>query len=167
MVLSRSSLRSMSSEADLPRSSAEMPVPIPARIDPTIVRTTDAPMALRSGHWKEMSAADTSPSRPSMIAKYTTGTTTATTALTHVIFSSNGMAASSLRLTMSEMFDIAYCKGKQTPCQVSFTPQRRDAVRRPSETGVSGGGEADRRRQLGQRLDARDVEVPAAPGAVQ
>src|SRR5665647_1192972 len=46
-----------------------------------------------------MSAADTSPSRPSMIAKYATGTTTVTTRLTNVTFSSNGTAASSLRLT--------------------------------------------------------------------
>ena len=51
MWTSRSSLRSISSEADLPRSSAEMQVPIHARIDQTIVRTIDAPMAMRSGHW--------------------------------------------------------------------------------------------------------------------
>jgi hypothetical protein len=34
-----------------------------------------------------------------MMAKYTTGTTTAITPLTQVIFSSNGMAASSALLT--------------------------------------------------------------------
>jgi hypothetical protein len=40
------------------------------------------------------------------------------------------------------MFDIAYCKGKQTWCQVSFTSWRRDAARRPSGSGASDGGEA-------------------------
>ncbi len=49
MRLSRSSLRSISSAALLPLSSAEMPVPTAMTIEPTIVSTTDATMATMSG----------------------------------------------------------------------------------------------------------------------
>src|SRR5665647_818492 len=99
-----------------------------------------------------MSAADTSPSRPSMIAKYATGTTTVTTRLTNVTFSSNGTAASSLRLTR---------------CQKCLTSRTVKGSRHRVKYLLLNGGEAERRRQLGQALDARDVEVPAASGPVE
>ena len=50
---------------------------------------------------------------------------------------------------------------------ILYFPAARGGGDGPGGNGASGGGEAERRRQLGQRLDARDVEVPPSPGAVQ
>ncbi len=62
---------------------------------PMIMSTTEATMATMSGVWKLMSAAAVARSSPSMVAKYQIGTAMVTTRLTQVIFSSNGMTASS------------------------------------------------------------------------
>src|SRR5450759_2854275 len=78
-----------------------------------------------------MSAADVSPSRPSMITKYTTGTTTVTTALTHVIFSSNGTAASLLRLTRCQKC-LTSCTVKGSRHDVNYLLLRDGVMREPA-----------------------------------